>query len=248
MSYDNLLYLNDSYIKEFDAEVISVMDGKFVVLDKTAFYPNAGGQLHDTGTLVTDDGREFEVVFVAKIKDDVSHEVKPKDSSYDMLKTGDKVHGSIDWERRYKLMRSHTAAHVVSGVISQELGAKIHGNQKTMEKIRIDFDTEHFDKDYLKDLVDKSNRIMAGENPVKTYFVEKSDMEEDPSMMKLAKGLPDSVQEVRIVEITGFDKQPCGGTHVKNLSEIGDIEFLKAENRGKNNRRLYFKLKDDREG
>ncbi len=244
MVYDDLLYLEDSYLKEFDAEVLSVEDGKFVVLDQTAFYPNSGGQVNDEGVLCTDDGREFDVVFVAKVGNGASHEVRPKDSSQEMLKQGEKVHGRIDWDRRYKLMRSHTAAHVVSGVIAHELGAKIHGNQKSVEKVRVDFDTESFDKDYLRELVDKSNEIIRKGSAVRTYFISKSEMEQEPSLTKLAKGLPDTVDEVRIVEIDGFDKQPCGGTHVQSLSEIGELEFLKAENRGKTNRRLYFKLRD----
>ncbi len=245
MVYDDLLYLEDSYMKEFDAEIVSVDDGRFVVLDQTAFYPNSGGQIHDEGTLITDDGREFDVVFVAKRDDAVSHEVKPKDPSQKILEPGDKVHGKIDWERRHKLMRSHTAAHVVSGVIADDLGAQIYGNQKTIEKVRVDFNTENFDKEYLKELVDKSNKIIAQGNPVHTYFISKKEMDEDPSLMKLAKGLPDTVEVVRIVDIEGFDKQPCGGTHVSSLSEIGELEFMKAENRGKNHRRLYFRLKED---
>ena len=245
MAYDNLLYLHDSYLKNFDAVVVSVKEDKYIILDKTAFYPNSGGQVNDTGTITTDDGRIFDVVYAAKIENDVSHEIVPKDSSNEILREGDKVHCKIDWERRYKLMRSHTAAHVVSGVIANELGAKIHGNQKSVEKVRVDFDTENFDKEYLKSLVDKSNQIISKSNAVDTYFIAKSDMEKDSSMVKLAKGLPESVDEVRIVDIKDFDKQPCGGTHVKNLSEIGELEFLKADNRGKTHRRLYFKLKDD---
>ncbi len=245
MAYENILYLHDQYMKEFDAKVISVKDGKFVMLDRTAFYPNAGGQMNDEGTMTTDDGRRFKVVFVAKIGDDSSHEVVPEDGS-EMLKEGDNVHCKIDWERRYKLMRSHTAAHVVSGVIANDLGAKICGNQKTVEKVRVDFNTEHYDKEYLKELVEKSNEIIKRKLPVNTYFMSRKEMEAKPEMMKLAKGIPESVNDVRIVDIEGFDRQPCGGTHVKNLEEVGKITFKKAENRGKNNRRLYFTLEDER--
>ncbi|MFW6230393.1 MAG: alanine--tRNA ligase-related protein [Nanoarchaeota archaeon] len=240
MPYDEQLYLHDAYAKEFDATVISVKDGKYVVLDRTLFYPGTGGQANDTGTLTTEDGREYQVVFVGKFSGAISHEVDAGENG--PLKEGDKVHGIIDWERRYRLMRSHTAAHVVSGVIAKELGAHIHGNQKSPEKVRIDFDTENFDKEYMRELVGKSNEIIRQGLAVKTYFITKKSLDQNPDMMKLAKGLPEGVTDVRIVEIEGFDKQPCGGTHVKNLSEIGDIAFKKAENRGKTNRRLYFTL------
>ena len=241
MAYDKILYLQDAYLKEFEANVKSVKDGKFVVLDQTAFYPRAGGQDNDTGKLMTEDGREFPVIFVGKSNGEISHEI---DFGDEVLKQGEKVRGIIDWDRRYKLMRSHTAAHVISGLIADELGAKIHGNKKTTEKISIDFDLEEFDKDYLQELIKKSNIIIAKGNAVKTYFISREELDSNPGMMKLAKGLPENVKEIRIVEIVGFDKQPCGGTHVKALSEIGEIEFLKADNKGKTHRRLYCRLKD----
>ncbi len=238
-----LLYLKDSYLKEFDATIISIKDDKYITLNKTGFYPNSGGQPHDEGVIKTPDGREYKVIFVGKFSGNVSHEIENKDLI--PLKENENVHCIIDWDRRYKLMRSHTAAHVVSGVIAKELGAQIHGNQKSLEKIRIDFNTEYFDKDYLRELVQKSNEIISKKLDVKTYFTTRKEIEENPELMKLAKGIPEDVKEVRIVDIEGFDKQPCGGTHVNNLEEVGELEFIKAENRGKNNRRLYFKIKDE---
>ena len=238
-----LLYLNDSYMRESDALVTSVKDGKYVVLDKTIFYPNSGGQPHDEGFMTTKDGVSFKVIFVGKFSGNVSHEIEPIEGK--AFSPDQEVHCTLDWGKRYKLMRSHTAAHVVSGIIAKELGAQIHGNQKSLEKIRIDFNTENFDKEYLKELVEKSNRIIEQNLSVKTYFTGKDELEKNPDLMKLAKGLPEDVKEVRIVDIDGFDKQPCGGTHVNNLSEVGKLEFIKAENRGKNNRRLYFKLVED---
>lgn len=242
MPYDDLLYLHDSYQKECDSIVTNVTDGKFVLLDKTLFYPNAGGQANDTGTLTTEDGVVYPVVFVGKFSGAISHEIDCGDNP--PLKEGDKVHCKIDWERRYKLMRSHTAAHIVSAVIEKDTGALIHGNSKTLEKIRVDFNLEKYDKEYMRDLIDKSNEVIKKNLDVKTYFTTKDDLLANPGMMKLAKGLPEGVKEVRIVDVVGFDKQPCGGTHVKNLSEIGPIIFKKAENRGKNNRRVYFTLSE----
>ncbi len=242
MPYEELLYLHDSYLKESNAIVTKVTDDKFLELDKTLFYPNAGGQANDTGVLITETGVKYPVVYVGKFSGKISHEIELGDNV--PLKVGDKVHCVIDWERRYKLMRSHTAAHVVSAVIEKDTGALIHGNSKTMEKIRVDFNLETYDKEYMKTLIDKSNEIIKKHLDVKTYFTTKEDLLANPGMMKLAKGLPEGVKEVRIVDIVGFDKQPCGGTHVKNLSEIGELVFKKAENRGKNNRRVYFTLAD----
>ena len=118
-----VLYLLDCYLKEFEASVESVKDDKYVVLDKTAFYPNAGGQPYDTGKFIKN-GEEFKVVFAAKFGDVISHEVdKPG------LKPSDKVKGVIDWDRRYRLMRMHTAAHVISIIIEIDANALITGNQ-----------------------------------------------------------------------------------------------------------------------
>ena len=230
------LYLNDCYLKEFEATIESVKDNKYVVLDKTAFYPNSGGQPYDTGVFIRH-GEEFPVVYVGKFGDVISHEVsKPG------LKSGDKVNGKIDWDRRYILMRYHTAAHLLSEVIHKEIGARITGNQLNTDKGRIDFDLENYDRDKLIEYIAQANEIIQKELPVKTYFLEREEAFKNPDLFSLKNVLPPEVKELRIVEIEGFDTKACGGTHVKNIKEIGKIEFLKAENKGKNNRRLYFKL------
>src|SRR3989344_34185 len=124
------IYLKDHYLKEFEATVTKV-EGNFIILDKTLFYPNSGGQPHDTGKLIKDN-QVFNVIFVKKLSQDISHEVdKPG------LKQGDKVKGVIDWERRYKLMKAHTSAHIVSEIIHRNTGALITGNQLDIDKIRI---------------------------------------------------------------------------------------------------------------
>ena len=148
---DNALYMDDSYLKEFEATVESVKDSKYVVLDKTAFYPNGGGQPFDTGALIRD-GEEFPVVFVGKFDGRISHEV-----SKEGLKEGDKVHGKLNWERRYKLMRMHTAAHALSGVFHAKLGALITGNQKDIEVSRMDFSLEEFDRAKVEEMVTLNN-------------------------------------------------------------------------------------------
>lgn len=231
------LYMNDSYLKEFDAKVESVKDNKYVVLDTTAFYPNGGGQPYDTGVLVRDD-EHFPIVFVGKFSGVISHEVsKPG------LKQADKVVGKINWERRYKLMKMHTAAHLLSGIFHSKLGALITGNQKDVEKSRMDFNLEEFDRTKIIEMVKLANDIIQKDLPVKVYYKPKEEALKIPGIIKLASKLSPDVENFRIVEIEGVDIQADGGTHVKSLKEIGTIETLKLENKGKNNRRLYFGLK-----
>ena len=233
------LYMDNCYLKEFEAEVISVKDGKYIVLDKTAFYPASGGQLHDTGIFVRlSDNKEFNVIFAGKFSGEISHEV----SDFG-LQIGDKIKGNIDWERRYKLMRMHTAAHIVSGVFHKEAGALITGNQLDLDKTRIDFSLENFDREKINDYFAISNELVNKDLPIKIYTMPREEAEKDSAMFKLAKELPSSIKDIRVVEIVGFDRQADGGTHVRSLKEVGWIEFLKAENKGKDNRRVYFTLK-----
>jgi misacylated tRNA(Ala) deacylase len=234
------LYLQNSYMREFHATVTQVKNGNLIVLDKTAFYPTSGGQLHDLGKLVREsDGKEFTIKYVGKVLSNIDHEVTEMG-----LKEGDIVHGIIDWQRRYRLMKSHTAAHIVSGVFSKKYNAKITGNQLDVEKIRIDFDLEKFDREILDNVIKESNELIAKDLKVKTYDMPRAEVEKNPEMVKLAAGLPPGLEILRIVEIENFDRQPDGGTHVHSLIEVGPLEVVKMENKGKNNRRIYFKLKD----
>ena len=234
----NALYLEDAYMKEFEAIVESIKDNKYVVLDKTAFYPNAGGQPYDTGKFIKNN-EEFNVVYAAKFGDVISHEVdKPG------LQPGDKVKGIINWERRYKLMRSHTAAHVLSAIFHKEIQALITGNQLDLDKSRIDFDLENFDREKINDYVAKANKLIEKDLPVSSYYISREDALKRPEIARLAKGLPEAINTIRIVAIGDFDEQADGGTHVKGLKEIGPLEIIKCENKGKSNRRVYFRLKE----
>jgi len=233
------LYLLDCYLKEFEAVVKSVKDDKFVVLDKTAFYPVSGGQPFDTGKIVRD-GEEFPVVFVGKFGGEISHEVsKPG------LKPGDKIKGFIDWERRYKHMRMHTGAHVVSIIIQREEGTKVTGNQLGFDRSRIDFCVETLDREKFKDYEKEANRIISRGLPVHLSIVPREEAEKLGSdLTSLAKGFTHDIKEIRLVDIEGFFKEACGGTHLKNTSEVKGVRFVKFDNKGKNNRRLYFELVD----
>ncbi|MBD3208922.1 alanyl-tRNA editing protein [Candidatus Woesearchaeota archaeon] len=232
------LYMDDAYLKEFDAVVKSVKDDKYVVLDNTAFYPNGGGQPFDTGKLVKD-GVAYPVDYVGKFDGDISHEV-----SEPGLQVGDEVRGAIDWDRRYRLMRAHTAAHVVSAVFYHDFNCRITGNQLSEEKIRIDFDLDGFDRGALQSSIDKVNNILAQNLPVTVTYLSREQALQDSSLVKLAGVLPPAVQELRIVAVGGVDRQADGGTHVRNTSEVGPLELLKVENKGKRNRRVYVRLSE----
>lgn len=230
------LYLVDSYLKEADAKVVSVKDGRFVVLDQTIFYPNGGGQPYDTGKIMR--GEEaFCVVYVGKFSGEISHEV-----DHAGLQAGDSVHLILDWERRYKLMRSHTAAHVVASLLNQGTGALITGNQLDVDHVRFDFNLEQFDREVLEAYLEKANKLFAADVAVKWYELPREEALKIPGVVKMAGAFPPDLPSLRIVEIVGVDKQADGGTHVQNLKEVGQVQFLKSENKGKSNRRIYFKL------
>jgi len=230
------LYLEDSYLKECDATVVSVKDGKYVVLDRTVFYPKGGGQPWDTGKIMKED-QTYNVVYVGKFSGEISHEVDQPG-----LKEGNIVHCVLDWERRYKLMRSHTAAHVFASLLCSGTGALITGNQLEEDKVRFDFSLEKFDRGILEEYIDKANETFKKDINVEWYELPRDEALKIPGVIKMAEAFPPDVPRLRIVDVVGVDKQADGGTHVKNLREVGQIVLLKAENKGKHNRRVYFKI------
>lgn len=232
------LYMNDSYLKEWTAKVVKVNDGKYIILDKTAFYPKGGGQPWDEGAISRNDDK-FNVVYVGKFSGDISHEVdKPG------LSVGDSVTCKLDWERRYTYMRYHTACHLISNILFRRADAKITGNQIELDKSRMDFSMDDYSPEKLQDYVDEANQIIQKDLPITIDYMSREEVLNQPELARLAIGLPENLQEFRIVKIGDIDKQVDGGTHIKNLSEIGKIEVIKTANKGKDNRRLYFILKN----
>jgi misacylated tRNA(Ala) deacylase len=230
------LYLEDSYLRECDATVRSVTEGKYVVLDRTVFYPKGGGQPWDTGR-VTRGSDVFNVVYVGKFSGEVSHEVAQLG-----LNVGDRVHCVIDWERRYKLMRSHTAAHVFASLLCEGTGALVTGNQLDVDQTRFDFSLENFSREILEKYVADANSLFKQDIPVRWYELPREEALKIKGVVRMAEAFPPDIPSLRIVEVVGVDRQADGGTHVRNLREVGQIEFLKAENKGKFNRRVYFRL------
>jgi len=230
------LYMDDSYLKTWNTKISSVSEGKFVVLEQTAFYPKGGGQPWDEGFIIKDD-EKFKVVYVGKFSGKISHEVdKPG------LQEGDEVSCELDWDRRYTYMRYHTASHLISNILYRRTNAKITGNQIEMDKTRMDFSMVDYSPEKLKAYVDEANEIIDKNLPIKVEYMSRKDVLEKPELARLAVGLPENVKEFRIVKIGDIDKQVDGGTHVNHLQEIGKIKVTKTVNKGKNNRRMYFIL------
>jgi len=230
------LFLVDCYLKESEATVASVKDGKYVILDQTIFYAKGGGQPHDTGKIVKGD-EVYNVVYVGKFLGEISHEV-----DHAGLQPSDKVHCVLNWERRYKLMRSHTAAHVLAALLNKGTGALITGNQLEEDHVRFDFSLEKFDRELLQAYLAKANDLFGTDIAVKWYELPREEAMKIPGVVKMAEAFPPDLPVLRIVEIEGVDRQADGGTHVRNLREVGKVELVKTENKGKNNRRIYFKL------
>lgn len=231
-----LLYLYDSYLREFEAEVLRV-EGNIVTLDQTAFHPLTGGVANDTGYMVRGDGK-YRVVGVRldKATGEVIHVVDGEVK----LKPGDRVRGVIDWDRRYRLMRLHTAAHLIAAVLYRDYNALITGGHVDVNRAKEDFNLERPDRRIFEDAVRKANEAVDRRLPVKIYFLTREEAMSIPGIVKLAERTPPEVKELRIVEIEGIDIQADGGPHVKNTEEIGEIKLLKIENKGRTKRRIYF--------
>ena len=232
------LYLEDCYRRECESRVLTVKDGKYVVLNGTIFYPKGGGVHNDTGSMVRG-GEEYRVVFTGKFSGQISHEVDREG-----LEPGDTVRCTLDWDRRYRLMRSHTASHTLISILCNETGALVTGNDVGPDRTRFDFDLEKFDREVFLTYIQRANELFMKDIPVKAYELPRDEAMRIPGVVKLAAALPPDVEMLRIVEIEGVDVQADGGCHVGNLKEVGGIEFIKAQNKGKNNRRVYFKLVD----
>ena len=224
------LFWEDMYIREFEAKVEAV-DGARVALDQTAFNPRGGGLVSDTGTL-----GGSKVLEVVKEEEEIFHVMADPPN----FAPGAAVHGVIDWERRFRIMRMHTSAHILSAVVNRETGALITGNQISPDGSRVDFNLENFDKEKMSYYIDLVNEAVGRGLEVKTYFMKREEALANPGFVKLANAMPPSLEMLRIVQIGDVDTQADGGVHVKNTREIGKVAGVKTENKGKNNRRLYF--------
>jgi misacylated tRNA(Ala) deacylase len=233
-----LLYLTDAYLQSFTAQVVDVdNEGGRVALDRTAFYPTGGGQPHDTGTI---DGRP--VVDVRKEGDVVWHTVA-EDASLPVV--GAEVEGEVDWERRHALMRTHTALHVLCGVIWNEWGKAVTGGNMEPLSARMDFEFDPLPEGFGPRVEELVNAELVADHKIEVSFLRRDTAVADEDLIRTKVNLiPESVREIRVVDIVGLDKQADGGTHVASTSEVGRIRVTKTESKGKGNKRIRLEVVD----
>jgi misacylated tRNA(Ala) deacylase len=235
-----LLYQTDSYLQNFSATV-SVVDAAqhAVTLDQTAFYPGGGGQPNDTGTL-TVNGITYPVLKVQKAGDAVLHLLG---GDAPLPEPGASAQGQLDWEHRYKLMRTHSMMHILCGVIFRDYGAQVTGGNMEPLKGRMDFEFETLHKDFVQEVQTAVNREVAAARPLQVRILPREEAFQIPDLIRTKINLlPAGITQVRVVEIVGLDLQADGGTHVHNTSEVGAIRVIDYKSKGKINKRLYVEL------
>ncbi len=232
------LYLRDAYLRAFDATVTAVDDdGRRVALDRTAFYATGGGQAHDTGTLAG-----LAVLDVRKQDDDVWHTLGGDGA---LPAVGDEVHGELDWARRHGLMRTHTALHVLCGVIWNEWRVPVTGGNMEPLSARMDFEFDPVPEGFGPRIEELVNRELAAARPIEVSFLPRAAALADDDLIRTKVPLiPTTVAEIRVVDIVGLDKQADGGTHVGRTDEVGRIRIVKVESKGKGNKRVRLDVLD----
>ncbi len=232
------LYHTDAYLKQFDAQVVAV-DGSAVALDRTAFYPGGGGQPNDVGTLQAA-GQAWTVARVRKAADATWHEVDGVPPA-----VGTTVSGMLDWDRRYKLMRTHTAMHILCGVIFRDYSASVTGGNMEPLRGRMDFEFETMRAEFVREIEAKINVEVAAARPVKVEILPRDQAFQIPDLIRTKINLlPAGILEVRTVEIEGLDLQADGGTHVANTREVGRLRIADYKSKGKINKRLEIVVEE----
>ncbi len=232
------LFLRDAYLERFEARVVS-LNGREMVLDRTAFYPGGGGQPADKGTLGIGPVRAS----VVDARREGAGIVHVLDTA--IPDTVRELNGELDWERRYAHMRYHTALHALSGIIWKTFDAKVTGGQMRPDRARMDFS---FPGEWTADVVGEierlTNEALDEERPVRVYELPREEALKNPDLIRTQVNLvPERVKTVRVVEIEGIDTQADGGTHVANTREVGTLEITGHKSKGRQNKRLEFVLR-----
>lgn len=235
-----LLYQTDAYLQEFEASVTAVIaESRAVVLDKTAFYPGGGGQPHDLGNLLVN-GVVYPVDKVKKQGEDVLHFLG---GDAPLPAPGSASRGTLDWVRRHKLMRTHTALHVLCGTVFRDYGALVTGGDMEPLKGRMDFEFETMHGDLVREIEAAVNREVAQARDVRVRILPREEAFQIPDLIRTKINLlPEGIQQVRTVEIVGLDLQADGGTHVRNTREVGTIRVTDYKSKGASNKRIYIEV------
>jgi len=235
-----LLYQKDSYLKDFDANIVKVdRDNCALLLDKTAFFPGGGGQPYDTGVIqINNEG--LNISRVKKSPDGIWHFY---DDGMNEIHEGMSIHGTVDWERRYKTMRTHTAMHILCGVIFRDYGALVTGGDMEPLKGRMDFEFETMTADLVKVIEESVNKEVNAGHDVKVAILPREEAFKIPDLIRTKINLlPSEIKEIRTIEIVGLDLQADGGTHVGNTREVGTMRITDYKSKGKINKRIYIEL------
>lgn len=230
------LFRENAYLRRCEATVVAA-DGSGIVLDRTVFYPTGGGQPGDRGVLRTPDGREVAILDTRADRESGSILHLPAEGA-PLPRPGEPVEAVIDWDRRYRLMRTHTCLHLLSALVP---GA-VTGGQVGEDRGRLDFaiEREALDRQALQAELD---RLVAADRPVRIRWIEESELEANPELVRtLSVRPPRGLGRIRLVEIEGVDLQACGGTHVARTGEIGRVVVGRIENKGRRNRRVQVEL------
>ena len=232
------LYHQDSYLKEFQATVTEVIDTD-VVLDRSGFYPSGGGQPCDVGLLRTADA-EYRVTRISRKEGKIVHELDGTPPPVDT-----QVTRVIDREQRHKLMRTHTALHILCGIVWRDYGTLVTGGNMQPLQARMDFELEHMTTEFAKEMEEKANQEVASARPVTARLLPREEAMQIPDLIRTKINLlPPAIQEVRVVDIQGLDLQADGGTHVANTREVGTIRVVGHESKGRINKRLRIMVED----
>lgn len=232
------IYSTDAYARTMSARIVRRdTDDNRVLLDRTVFYPGGGGQPHDLGVLAIGDDR-LTVVRVTADRDGVWHWLEGG-----VPTEGTEVEGEIDWERRYQLMRTHTAMHALCGVVWRRFQSPVTGGNMNPGEGRLDFDIPDWKSEDLPIIEHELNEELARRRTVEVSFLPRNAADEDPSLIRTKVNLlPGFIQEVRVIDIVGLDRQADGGTHVGETGEVGSVVIPKAENKGRGFRRIRVRL------
>ncbi|MFM2183770.1 MAG: alanyl-tRNA editing protein [Ilumatobacteraceae bacterium] len=231
----DLLYLRDAYATSFTATVTGVRDDA-VALDATLFYPTGGGQPHDVGVLAG-----LTVLEVRKEGADVWHRVE----GGPLPALGSSVDGVVEWGRRHQLMRTHTAMHILCGVIWNEWRVPVTGGNMEPLSGRMDFEFDPVPEGFAQRIEELVNAEIAADRPIEVGFLPRDTALLDDDLIRTKVSLiPESVREIRVVDIVGLDKQADGGTHVRTTREVGGVRVVKLENKGKGNKRVRIEVVD----
>lgn len=234
-----LLYHHDAFLRECTATVVAhASEGHGVVLDQTVCYATSGGQPHDTGTM-SGAGNTWQITEVKKTPDGIVHTL----SESELPAVGSTVTCAIDWDRRYRLMRTHTALHLLCGVVFRDYGAFVTGGNMDLDEGRLDFEITDFSNELAQTIVEKVNVEVAANRPIEVNILPRDEAFAIPDLIRTKISLlPEGISEVRTVNIVGLDLQADGGTHVAHTGEVGQVTLLKTRSKGATNKRIIIGL------